>query len=419
MNTEKSLLEQLSSKELLYKAWDLLNKENEDSRGLSGVTIEKFREDLDSNIDNLSGSIKNNTFQFSKTKAAIRKKDNGTYRPLQIPEIGDRVVLKAISILLEEQFSETLKESDKVSFAYQRGKGSRDAVLRMRSLYQKGNIILKADIINFFEEVKIDKLLDEYIYPHLKDKSLNKIIKEALTQKLGGLNRFTKEQKLLFKNAGRGIPQGNPLSPLLSNIYLSKFDKFLIKSDFSLIRYADDFIVIFKSEEDAKKGYEVISIFLKDEFSLNIHPLEANNGKTDIIDPQKREMSFLSIKFDGINIYPSKEAVHKLKSIISETIKDAELNSNLYKAIDQIIKRWLSIYSYLDIERYFNDIDIFLISQLTKKFGKNDYKTNKCKHLVNNVRIKQCKKNSKSFWKNMDLKKILPPIFWSNKNKRK
>lgn len=419
MNTEKSLLEQLSSKELLYKSWDLLNKENEDSRGLSGVTIEKFRENLDLNIDNLSESIINNTFQFSKTKAAIKKKDNGTYRPLQIPEIGDRIVLKTISILLEEQFSETLKESDKVSFAYQRGKGSRDAVLKMKTIYQEGNVILKADIINFFEEVKIDKLLDEYIYPNLKDKSLNKIIKEALTQKLGGLNRFNKEQKLLFKNAGKGIPQGNPLSPLLSNIYLSEFDKFLIKSDYSLIRYADDFIVIFKSEEDAKKGYEAISIFLKDEFSLKIHPLEANNGKTEIIDPQKKEMSFLSIKFDGINIYPSKEAVHKLKSIISETIKDAELDSNLYKAIDQTIEKWLSIYSYLDIERYFNDIDIFLISQLTKKFGKNNYETKKCKNLANNVRIKQCKKNSKSFWRNMDLKNILPRIFWSKKNKKK
>ncbi|MBF0577555.1 reverse transcriptase domain-containing protein [Dysgonomonas sp. GY617] len=417
METEKSLLEQLSSKDNLYQAWELLNKENEYSRGLSGLTIEKFRENLESNIDDLNKKIKEGTFQFSKTRAAIIKKGNGKYRPLQIPEIGDRVVLKTISILLEEQLAEILKESDNVSFAYQRDKGVREGVLKMKSCYQQGNVILKADIINFFEEVQIDKLLNEHIYPNLKDNSLNKLIKESITQKLGGLNYFNTEQKQLFKNAGTGIPQGNPLSPLLSNIYLSDFDRYLIKSDYSLIRYADDFVVIFKSEEEAIKGYEVISTYLKDKFSLQIHPLEANNGKTQIIDPTKKEMSFLSIKFDGINIYPSKEAVRKLKGIITDIVKNGNLNSNLFDDIYQTINKWVSIYSYLDIERYFNDIDTFLINQLSKKFGKIDYKTKKCKHLANQVRINQCTKSSKSFWRNFNLRHILPKISWKRKKK--
>lgn len=418
METEKSLLEQLSSKDNLYKAWELLKKENEDSYGLSGLTIGKFKEYLEPNIDDLSKKVKDGTFLFSKTRAAIIKKDNGTYRPLQIPEIGDRVVLKAMSILLEEQLATILKESDGVSFAYQRGKGVRDAILKMRSCYDKGNVILKADIINFFEEVQIDKLLDKYIYPSLKDNSLNELIKKSVSQKLGGLNKLKKEQKLLFKNAGSGIPQGNPLSPLLSNIYLSDFDKYLIKSDYSLIRYADDFVIIFKSEEDAIKGYEVISTYLKDKFSLQIHPLAANNSKTQIIDPTKKEISFLSIKFDGINIYPSKEAVHKLTSIITNIVKDGNLNSNLFDDIYQTIKKWFSIYSYLDIERYFNDIDNFIITQLTKKFGENDYETKKCKYLANQVRINQCTKSRKSFWRNFDLRHILPKIFWKKKKKK-
>ena len=412
METEKSLLEQLSSKDNLYRAWELLKKDNEESHGLSGLTIGEFKEGLDPNIDDLSEKIKDGTFSFSKTRAAIIKKDNGTFRPLQIPEIGDRVVLKALSILLEEQLDAILKKSDGISFAYQRGKGVRDAILQMKNCYQKDNVILKADIINFFEEVKVDKLLDEYIYPNLKDNSLNKILKESVSQKLGGLNKFKKEQKLLFKNAGSGIPQGNPLSPLLSNIYLSDFDNFLKESDYSLIRYADDFVVIFKSEEEAIKGYELISTYLRDKFSLQIHPLEANNGKTQIIDPTKKEMSFLSIKFDGTNIYSSKEAVQNLKHMIAKTIKEGDLNSNLFDKIYQIMNKWISIYSYLDIERYFNDIDTYLISQLSKKFGKRNYEVKKCKYLANNVRIRQCKKDSKSFWRKLNLRHLLPKILW-------
>lgn len=193
LEPEKSLLEQLSSKDNLYKAWELLKKDNEESYGLSGLTIGKFKEKLEPNIDDLSKKIKDGTFSFSKTRAAVIKKDNGTFRPLQIPEIGDRVVLKTMSILLEEQLAAILKESDGISFAYQRGKGVREAILQMKSSYKTGNIILKADIINFFEEVQVNKLLDEYIYPNLKDNSLNKLIKESVNQKVGGVNKSNKE----------------------------------------------------------------------------------------------------------------------------------------------------------------------------------------------------------------------------------
>lgn len=414
LEPEKSLLEQLSSKDNLYKAWELLKKDNEESYGLSGLTIGKFKEKLEPNIDDLSKKIKDGTFSFSKTRAAVIKKDNGTFRPLQIPEIGDRVVLKTMSILLEEQLAAILKESDGISFAYQRGKGVREAILQMKSSYKTGNIILKADIINFFEEVQVNKLLDEYIYPNLKDNSLNKLIKESVNQKVGGVNKSNKE---LFEKVGSGIPQGNPLSPLFSNIYLSDFDKYIKESGYSLIRYADDFVVIFKSEKEAIKGYEIISSYLEDKFSLQIHPLKVGNGKTEIFDPTKKEMSFLSVKFDGRSIYPSKEAVQTLKYLIVKTIKGGDLNSNLFDAIYQTINKWISIYSYLDIERYFNEIDTFLIKELTKKFGEAHYKPRGCRYLANKVRINQCRRSPKSFWRNFKLRRILPKIIWPKKRK--
>nr|WP_321355521.1 hypothetical protein [uncultured Draconibacterium sp.] len=90
----------------------------------------------------------------------------------------------------------------------------------------------------------------------------------------------------------------------------------LKKDGYQLVRYADDFIVVFKSIDEAQKGYEIIFTYLNEKYSLNIHPLEAKNGKTEIINPLEREISFLSIKFDGTNICPSKESLSFLKSTI-------------------------------------------------------------------------------------------------------
>lgn len=159
---------------------------------------------------------------------------------------------------LLEQLATVLVGSADVSFAYQKGKGVREATLKMKSSYKKGHVILKADIINFFEEVQKDKLLNELIYPNLKDDSINELIKKAITPKVGGLNRLGKELRKLFKKVGGGIPQGNPLSPLLSNLYLTQFDLFVKDSGYSMIRYADDFIVIIKSKEEAKEFYKLV-----------------------------------------------------------------------------------------------------------------------------------------------------------------
>lgn len=409
METKESLLIQLSKKENIRRAWELLKKENEDSYGLSGQTIKEFNQDLDSNIDSISNDLTNNTYKFSPTRAAIIKKDNGQYRPLQIPEIRDRVVLKAIALLLEENLKEILSQSDDVSFAYQKGKGVREATLKMKTSYlQGGKVILKVDIINFFEEVQKDKLLKEFIYPNLQDNSINQLIEKSISQKLGGIDRIRKGQRHLFKNAGKGIPQGNPLSPLLSNIYLLKFDLYLKEADFQAIRYADDFVVIFNSEEDAIKGHKVIQKYLDEKLSLKIHSINSGNGKTEIVNPREKEFSFLSIKFDGDNIYPGRDTLRILKNRIKASIKSGELNSLLFDEIYETIKKWMAPYSYLDIERYFDEIDSYLLAKLTKKFGKRNYKTTKCKSLVQKVRTKQYDKSSNSFWRNADLFNILP-----------
>lgn len=396
-----TLLEELSNKDFLFDAWKQLNKENEYSHGLSGTSIKDFKQNLVENIFVIKHFLDKGKYEFSKNRAAVLKKDNGKYRPLQIPEIRDRVVLKALAILLEDNLSELLNESEGISFAYQKGKGVQQAVLKMKSIFDDGkNVILKADIVNFFEEVNKDSLINNIIFPNLRDDSINFLISASLNQKLGGLNRLKKEHRAYFKNVGKGIPQGNPLSPLLSNIYLADFDRFMKNQGNSMVRYADDFIVLFDSIENAHIGYNQIKKYLNNELSLDIHELGTEySDKTIIVNPVQKKLSFLSIRFDGESLRPPSNSIPILKSKIAREVKLGNLDQETFNSIYQLINNWIARYSYLDIERYFDSIDEHLKLILKKKFNRNNIKTTKCWEIKTRYFNEKGKKKKKPFWR--------------------
>ena len=144
---KKNLLQIICSKEHLLKAWKFLNKNNKKSHGLSRETIEDFELNIEANLTLISSELADGTFQFRPNRAAIIKKGGGKFRPLQIPEIRDRVVLKSIALILEEELSDILAESEGYSFAFQKGLGVKDAVQKMVENYKKEKpIILKADM---------------------------------------------------------------------------------------------------------------------------------------------------------------------------------------------------------------------------------------------------------------------------------
>lgn len=395
-----SLLQTLSNTSFLLEAWNQLKKENEESHGLSGLTIGEFQQNLNDNIHNIRRFLQKGTYKFSPNRAAVIKKENGKFRPLQIPEIRDRVVLKAIAILLEEKLKKLLVDSEGISYAYQKGKGTIHAVLKMRSIYDEGKqVILKADIIDFFEQVDKDSLLEQTIYPNLEDDSINFLIKDGLNQELGGLSRLKKELRVYFKNAGKGIPQGNPLSPFLSNVYLADFDRFMKVKDYPMVRYADDFIVLFDNNEVATLGYNEISEYLEGSLGLKIHELEeSHSGKTIIINPSLESFSFLSIRFNGKTLLPSKNSIGYLKSKIAKEVKNGELDKDTFNSIYSIITKWIALYSLLDIDEYFDTIDTYLLSCLKKKHGKKDFKTTTCAGLKKRYLKGKNKRNKAPFW---------------------
>jgi len=371
----KTTLEKIASKENLIFAWSKLDKNNKASHGLSGQTIQDFQDNLEDKILSISKQLLAKTYTFSQNRAVLIPKSNGKFRPLQVPEISDRLVLKAIAIELEEQVKDIIDKSAGVSFAYQKKLGIKDAFLKIVSHYDEGyTFTLEADLINFFGEVNKEDLLNNIVLPKLKDTSLNELITSALNQQIGGLEKFNNEQKSYFDNINKGIPQGNPLSPLLSNIYLSPFDLYMKNQGFRVVRYADDFVVLCISKDECLQAHKACEKILAD-LKLKIHKLE-DHGKTRVLDIKRDSLTFLSITFNGKIYFPSVENYERLKNKIRD-ICNGKVEYNLLtllKKINNTFDGWISAFYFTKMEVYNPDIDYFINRQLLLSLSKSNWK---------------------------------------------
>ena len=150
--------DKLCSKQHLQLAWKALNKSNKHSHGLDDVNIEQFKNSLDHELTIISKQLRERSYIFTKFRGVtIPKPGSQDKRPIQIPAVRDRVVMKAISLLVEGK----LRKFDMpCSFAYIEGRSIHKAIARVHELARAGNnFVLEADISNFFGAVDQNRLL--------------------------------------------------------------------------------------------------------------------------------------------------------------------------------------------------------------------------------------------------------------------
>ncbi len=219
------------------------------------------------------------------------------------------------------------------------------------------------------------------VFPNIKDDTINDLIINALCQKVKGIDSVDKKARQLFynlQNTSSGIPQGNPLSPLLSNVYLTQFDLEMKKKNYGLVRYADDFVVLTRNKNEAKEAYQCAVDTLR-RLDLNLHSIncEANNGKTKILSIEiQKPLSFLGISFDGDEYYPSIDNVDNfLDKLNTERIHCVDGDVlNILQGVKYSLHGWIATYSYTSIERYFCKIDTYINRKLFLKLSKLGWK---------------------------------------------
>lgn len=219
-------------------------------------------------------------YNFGKWKATLIPKKDGGERPLIIPKsISDKLVLKAMSDYLSDFFSPIFNRVGSVSYAYQKRKSTRDALIQLKRIHKPENILLKIDIKHFFDEI------DKTILAHLLDQySIDEYVKSLIYKSINPIVDYSGlKEREIDKFPKGGIPQGNPISAILSNLYLYELDKLAISNDWKMIRYADDMVFSVSNIEEAQLILSQVEKYLLDNRKLTIHPLKnSSDAKTAI-----------------------------------------------------------------------------------------------------------------------------------------
>lgn len=361
--------------DILHDAWTIV-KQNKGCAGIDGMKIndvilygqDKYLQELHQLL------LDTHKYHPRKIRRVYIPKPDGRQRPLGIPAIRDRIVQTATKILLEPIF-----EADflKCSYGFRPNCSTHLALEEIRLWTNKGyKFVLDADIKGYFDNINHEKLL-EFVHQRISDRKILKLIRKWL--KCGVVGELEKNEI--------GTPQGGVISPLLANIYLHEFDKFWdgqTRITGKLIRYADDFVMLFTNRKDAEFGLRLVKSKLR-ELGLTL-----NKEKTKIVDLRYGKEGFDFLGFQHRQVmskkwkkrytqkWAKKEAVKKLEQKIREiTGKRATLKLSLdeiIKLINPILRGWMNYFKFGNSSKTFNRIDSYIHERLALWWSKKHQK---------------------------------------------
>lgn len=311
---------------------------NKGSHGIDKMEVGMIREYLKMHGSDLIKSIKSGEYKPNPVRRVEIPKDKGKTRPLGIPTVVDRVIQQAIHQVLspvyERQFSDN-------SFGFRPGRSTHKALYRCRSYISEGyNYAIDMDMEKFFDRVNHSKLI-EILSREIDDGRVISLIHKYLNAGVVVDHKFEKTQ--------RGVPQGGPLSPLLSNIMLNELDRELTRRGHRFVRYADDMVILCKSRRGAERVMESITRYIETRLYLKV-----NRDKTSVI-------PFNRIKFLGYSFYKVKGEVRfriHPKSIAKMRDKVRELTSRSNgwghakrkEKLSAFIKGWINYFKLADMK---------------------------------------------------------------------
>jgi len=342
--TGYGLLEQILSPTNMNQAYKRV-KGNKGSGGIDKMEVESLRDYLVSNKEELIQSIIGGTYRPNPVRRVEIPKDNGKMRMLGIPTVVDRVVQQAIAQILvpiyEKQFSTS-------SYGFRPKRSAHQALNKCKEYITDGyKYAVDMDLEKFFDTVNQNKLI-EVLSRTVKDGRVISLIHKYLHAGVVVRNKF--------EQTNVGVPQGGPLSPLLSNIMLNELDKELESRGHRFVRYADDLIILCKSKRSAGRTLANIVPYIEEKLFLRV-----NREKTVVANT-------LEIKFLGYSFYIYRKegrlrAHPKSIARMKERIKTLTSRSNGWGderrkvALKQYITGWVNYFKLADIKKLLLHVD--------------------------------------------------------------
>ena len=330
---------------------------NKGSAGIDGMTVYELESHLESNRDKIITEILNHTYVPDAILAVEIPKGKGKTRLLGIPTVIDRWLQQAVSRVLATKFELNFEV---FSYGFRPEKNSQQAVTQALSYINDGyQDIVDIDLKGFFDEVDHMKLL-QLVYNKVKCPTTLRLIRKWLRAPILINGRLYKRRK--------GIPQGSPLSPLLSNIMLDQLDKYLASQGLLYIRYADDFSVYTKSKADARKAGNDVYEFLRDKLLLPI-----NRAKSGIRRPVNFEIlghGFAAVYKKGVKgqyqLIVSAKSWKNLKRKLKDTSRKTRPMSitERFQKLSEVWKGWVNNFRLASISSKLKTLDEWLRNRL-------------------------------------------------------
>ena len=331
------LLEKILDDRNLYNAYKQVYK-NKGASGIDGVTVEELGVYLFQHKEEIKEQIRNLKYKPSPVRRVEIPKENGKKRKLGIPTVADRVIQQAIvqviTPLFEPQFSET-------SYGFRPGRSCEMAIIKALEYFNDGyDWIVDIDLQAFFDNVNQDKLIG-IIRRTIKDGRVVSLIRKYLVSGVM-INGVVQPTKV-------GTPQGGNLSPLLSNIMLNELHKELEKRGLRFVRYADDCLIMVKSEKAANHVMESVTRYIENKLGLIV-----NAEKSKVARPR-------DIKYLGFGFYTKKgkwrpkphlKSVQKFKSKLKDITSrsNAMSISDKITKVNQVIRGWINYFRIADMK---------------------------------------------------------------------
>lgn len=327
------LIEKILSEENLNEAVKRV-KANKGACGIDKMSVGELDEYFRKHKEEIISSIMNMTYKPQPVRRVYIPKPNGKKRPLGIPTAVDRVVQQATAQVLSQIYDESFSDN---SYGFRPKRSAHGAIDKVLNYLNEGcEWVIDLDIEKYFDTVNHDKLIS-ILREKVNDKTTLHLIRSFL--------RAGVMEKGLTSPTEIGVPQGGPLSPILSNIYLDKFDKELEERGLRFVRYADDCNIFVKSEMSANRVMKSVTSWLERKLFLKV-----SATKTKVVKPTNS--NFLGFTFwkdsNGWKCKPCKDRKEKLytkiKEILKRKVAAAEPLSYIFTKVNQIVKGWINYF---------------------------------------------------------------------------
>lgn len=326
-----SLIDKVYKRSNLWSSWSKVAA-NKGAAGVDHVTVKQYERHVEKHVEHLAEELRAGTYRPKAIRRCyIPKPGSAQGRPLGIPTVQDRVVQGAVRHVLEPIFEKDFHEH---SYGFRPGRGCKDALRRVQELLDGGyRYVVDADLKSYFDTIPHRQLL-ERVSQKVADGRVLKLIEAFLTQGvLEGLEQWT---------PASGAPQGAVLSPMLSNIYLDPLDYLMAQQGFQMVRYADDFVILCQSPEEAERALIEVQRWTA-QAGLTLHP-----EKTRIVDERQAGFAFLGYHFGQGQREPGKKSLKKLKDAIR--VKTQRLNGTpmvcIIGTVNQTLRGWFGYFKH-------------------------------------------------------------------------